>query len=235
MELDGARVLVAGAGGEVGHHLVDALHRRGARLALAGRDLDRLRSAAEPVPGDAPLLRFDLRDPASCARVVGEAEAELGGLDVLIVATGAVAFGAAEALDPDVASALLAVNAAGPMALIAAAVPLLPAGGAIAALSAVVAEHPTAGMAAYSASKAALSAYLVALRRELRRRKVAVLDVRPPHLDTGFASRALAGAPPALPEPYAAADVATAVCDALAAGTVRELAWDLRARALVTS
>jgi short-subunit dehydrogenase len=54
-------------------------------------------------------------------------------------------------------------------------------------------------MAAYSASKAATSAYLTAVRREARRERISVLDVRPPHLETGLADRALAGDPPRLP------------------------------------
>ncbi len=66
-------------------------------------------------------------------------------------------------------------------------------------LSAILADAPMAGMAGYSASKAALSSYVTALRREVRRQGIAVLDVRPPHLETGLADRALAGSPPPLP------------------------------------
>jgi short-subunit dehydrogenase len=89
-------------------------------------------------------------------------------------------------------------------------------------------------MAAYSASKAALSAYLTALRREVRRRRITVLDVRPPHIDTGLAGRALAGEPPPLgagldPEVLTAAVLAGMRDDA------KVVAWDARARSLAAS
>ncbi len=86
-------------------------------------------------------------------------------------------------------------------------------------------------MAAYSASKAALSAYLTALRRERRRQLSAVLDVRPGHMETGFSDRALAGEPPKLPEPEDADALVDAAIDALVAGR-RELAYDPVKRSL---
>ena len=62
-----------------------------------------------------------------------------------------------------------------------------------------VAEKPTAGMAVYSASKAALTALDAALAREFRARKVDVIDLRPPHTETGLADRPIAGQAPRLP------------------------------------
>ena len=60
-----------------------------------------------------------------------------------------------------------------------------------AVLTAILADYPTAGMAAYSASKAAISAWLTALRPEQRRRGVTVFDIRPPHIETGLAGPAV--------------------------------------------
>jgi cyclic-di-GMP-binding biofilm dispersal mediator protein len=39
-----------------------------------------------------------------------------------------------------------------------------------------------------------------AVRREFRRSKVHVIDVRPPHTETGLADRPLAGTAPRMPE-----------------------------------
>ena len=63
-------------------------------------------------------------------------------------------------------------------------------------------------MGSYSASKAALSAYLAAVRREVRKRRITVLDVRPPHLTRRSPRTALAGEPPKLPEPGDPGEVA---------------------------
>lgn len=230
MELADRRCLVAGATGALGSALASGLVAAGARVGLAGRDADRL--AALSTELGAPAAPLDLLAAGSPEACVERLRSDLGGLDLLVLATGAVAFGPAEGLGAATEQELFAVNALGPMRLIAAALPHLGRGASVVALSAIVAEHPTAGMAAYSASKAALSAYLVALRRERRRDGLSVLDVRPPHLDTGFETRALAGSAPRLPEPVPAAEVVAATLTALREDR-RELAWDLKARALV--
>ncbi len=231
MELQSARSIVAGATGTVGAGLARALAAAGAEVALAGRNQGRLSALGEEL--DAPTARFDAHDAASCEGAVDALAAALGGVDLLAVAVGAPAFGDARELRGDTAAELMAVNALGPMALIGAGTRQMGEGDAVVALSATVADHPMAGLAAYSASKAALSAYLAALRRERRRDGLTVLDVRPPHMDTGFSGRALAGEPPDLPEPFEHERVVEAIVTALREGR-RELSWDLRARELVT-
>ncbi|MDQ3417012.1 MAG: KR domain-containing protein [Actinomycetota bacterium] len=46
MQIDGARILIVGATGVLGGRVAHALASRGARLALTGRDADRLDSVA---------------------------------------------------------------------------------------------------------------------------------------------------------------------------------------------
>ena len=232
MDLGEKRFIVAGATGELGGRLASGLIDAGARVALAGRDAAALATIASQ--HGAPAAELDLEDASSIDDAVRTAAEALGGLDGLVVATGAVAFGPASGLDGAVAARLMQVNALGPIALIGAALPVLTRPAAIVALSAVVADHPTAGMAAYSASKAALSAYLTALRREQRRDGLLVLDVRPQHVETGFAERALAGSPPSLGAGADPDDIVAAILGALREDR-RELAYDLRQRALVPS
>lgn len=229
VELDGKRFLVAGASGELGGRLARALAGDGCRVMVAGRDQSRLEAIATELK--APSVELDIADPASCAAAVDAATERLEGLDGLVIATGAVAFGLAGELDGAVEAEVMAVNAIGPISLIGAALPKLEEGGAIVVLSAVVAEFPTAQMAAYSASKAAISAYLTAVRRERRRDLAVVLDVRPGHMATGFSDRALAGEPPRLPEPEDADALVAAVVDAVVAEK-RELGYDPRDRTL---
>jgi cyclic-di-GMP-binding biofilm dispersal mediator protein len=82
----------------------------------------------------------------------------------------------------------------------------------------VVATQPVAGMAAYSASKAAAWAAMTAAGRELRRRRIDVIDARPPHTETGLATRPLAGVAPKMPEGLAPASVAARIVAAIVAG-----------------
>ncbi|MFI6646970.1 SDR family NAD(P)-dependent oxidoreductase [Streptomyces sp. NPDC050529] len=216
MELSGTRVLVAGATGVLGGAITAEVAGRGARVALAGRDPSRLARAALAYPG-APTAHFDACEPASCARAVRDTSAAFPGLDAVVVAFGAVAFGAAQEVGDEVAEHLLAVNHLAPAAFFRAALDVLRPGSMVAAVTGVVAERPQPRMADYSASKAALRVWLEAVRRETRSAGVGVLEVRPGHLDTGFAQRTVAGTAPPLPRGGDPRQVAAAVADALAA------------------
>jgi short-subunit dehydrogenase len=227
MDLRDSRFLVAGATGALGSRLARALQADGAHVFLAGRHADRLSELADQLGAPAGVL--DLTRPLDA---VSAAVDGLGGLDGLVIATGVVAFGAADEVPDGVARELFEVNALGPMALIRAALDELGSPAAVVALSAVVAEFPTAGMAAYSASKAALSAYLGALRRERRREGLTVLDVRPPHLDTDFSAHALQGDPPKLPQPADPDALVAAILDAVRDDR-RELRYEPTTRELI--
>jgi cyclic-di-GMP-binding biofilm dispersal mediator protein len=110
------------------------------------------------------------------------------------------------------------LNLVAPVRVMRAAVPVLPEGGFVANLSAVVAERPTAGMAAYSATKAGPTGFDAAAAHELRRHKVHVIDVRPPHTETGLADRPIAGEAPRLGQGLSPEAVADRVVAAIADG-----------------
>ena len=229
MELTGARVLVCGASGALGGATARALVAAGAHVVAAGRDEERVRAVAADC--GTPPVTFDVVDAESCRDAVAAAAATLGGLDGLVVTVGAPGFGRALDLDAAVAEELFAVNTLGPMTLVRAAAPVLTEGGFVAVFSAILADQPTAQMADYSAAKSALSVWLQVLRREERRR-FSVIDVRPPHLDTGLETRALAGEPPRLPPPFPAEKVVDAVLRAIREGR-HEVVWDQGEKDLV--
>jgi NAD(P)-dependent dehydrogenase (short-subunit alcohol dehydrogenase family) len=213
MDTKDARVLVVGASGALGGELARRLHENGARVVAAGRDPERTRAVAEDVGTDP--LTLDVVDVEACAATVAAAVEQLGGLDLLLVTVGVAAFGKAAELDEAVAEELYAVDVLGPVALVRAAIPhLRESSGTVAVISAVLADLPTSGMADYSAAKAALATWLQVLRRE-ERRSLRVLDVRPPHLDTGLETRALAGEPPRLPAGRPAGEVVDLVLQAI--------------------
>ncbi len=220
----GARALVIGATGALGSLIASELNRRGADLALSGRDELRLRDIARTLKA-VTVLPADLSEPTEAARVVDTARAALGGLDVLVNAAGVVAFGSAHDMHVETAGELLAVNLEAPIIATRTALGVMDDGGAIVNISGIVAEMPTAGMAAYSASKAGLRAFSTAAAREARRRGLRVIDARPPHLDTGMELRAIAGEPPALSDGADAAEAAVRIVEAIADPRAREVLW----------
>jgi NAD(P)-dependent dehydrogenase (short-subunit alcohol dehydrogenase family) len=233
MELDGTHILVAGATGALGGALARALDEAGAELALAGRDAARLDAIGDEL--GVPTARFDVTDPEGRRTAVDSLAAALGGeLDGVVVAVGAPGFGSAGGAATEDVRRIFEVNALGPIGLVEASLAHLGPQGAVVGVSAIVADHPTAGVSHYSAAKAAFSAYLTALRRERRRDGLAVLDVRPPHMDTSFGDRPIFGRAPQLPEPLPVQVVVDAVMEAIRLDR-REIAWDLKARSLVTA
>ena len=213
--LAGASVLLVGATGGLGSAIGAEAARRGARLTLVARSVGTLDHL--DLPG--ARVALDLRAPEACAAAVQFAIDQQGRLDVVINAVGVVAFGTVDELSIDTMEELFLTNTFLPIMLARAALPELQPGGAIVNISGVIAEANLPGMAAYGASKAAVRAFDQALAREARRRKVRVLDARPPHTETGLADHPLEGAAPRMPQGLAPAHVATVICDALEAGT----------------
>ncbi len=214
--LDGASIMVVGASGVLGGHIARRLADSGARLTLAARDrkaLDTLGISA------AAVVTADIRDADAGRTIVDTALTAHGRVDGLVNAAGVVAFGSLADTGDDVIEDLFLTNVLGPLWLMRAAIPALTESrGFIANISAVVAEQPLPGMAAYAASKAALTAADRALTRELRAAGITVTDVRPPHTETGLAGRPIAGTAPKLREGLRPEAVADRIVAAIRAG-----------------
>ncbi len=193
--LAGASVLVAGATGGLGSAIARDLARRGASLTLVSRSHERL--AELDVPGH--RLALDLRDPEACRAAVAATVDHVGRIDMLVNAVGVVAFGPIDTASVDAVEELFLTNTFIPIWLAQAALGVMETGGVIVNISGVIAEQNLPGMAAYGASKAALRSFDEALAREARRRRVRVIDARPPHTETGLAGRAIEGEAPKMP------------------------------------
>ncbi|MDV8022062.1 SDR family oxidoreductase [Rhodococcus sp. IEGM 1330] len=188
--LDGARILVFGASGGLGGPLVEQLAKAGARLTVSGRSIE----------SDHHTVNADLTLPDSARSVVAEAVEHHGGLDGIVIAAGVVAFGPVTEVDDDTVDELLLLNYLAPLRVLREALTTLDQGGFVLNISAVVADKPMPNMGAYSASKAAVSALLKSVRTEARKSKIRIVDVRPPHTETGLATRPIAGQAPKLPQ-----------------------------------
>lgn len=221
IELNDAKVLVLGGSGVLGGEIGRQLRERKAKVALAGRDEGRLRENAVAIGGIVPTIVSDLAEHGGPRSVVEQAIQLLEGLDGIVNAAGAVAFGNLDHLDDSVFYELIASNLTGPIRTIREAAAHMN-GGFVVSISGLTAEIPTAGMAAYSGVKAALSFMTRAIAKELRGQGIHVLDARPPHTETGLVHRALAGEPPQLPKGLDPRDVAFTIVDGLEKGR-REL------------
>ena len=132
-------------------------------------------------------LVADVSDEAQIA-AVREVHAREGRIDILVNNAGYGISGAAEFTDNAEAKRLLDVNLFGMVNATKAVLPILRAqgGGRIVSISSVAAPLPIPFQAWYSVSKAAISAYTVALFNEVRQMGVSVCAVMPGDIRTGF-------------------------------------------------
>ncbi|MFK8024660.1 MAG: SDR family NAD(P)-dependent oxidoreductase [Ilumatobacter sp.] len=209
-DLNEAVVAVVGGTGGLGTPISEELRARGATVVTAGRS-------------ERNDIVLDLRDCGAGDVLTTHVRDAYGRLDGVVVAAGIVAFGDVLDTDDVTVEELMLTNTMGPLWLARRVGDLLAdTSGFFVNVSGIVAEAPMPGMAAYSASKSAVHAATIALAKEWRRRKVLVVDARPPHTETGLATRPLAGTAPQMPTGLDPAAVARRIVDAVVSGE-REL------------
>jgi NAD(P)-dependent dehydrogenase (short-subunit alcohol dehydrogenase family) len=163
------RAVVVGASSGLGRCIGIGLARRGARVALLARRLDRLVGAANEDGLDAVAIRCDVTDEESCRTAIAEAASELGGIDALVYATGVGPLARLEDIDAETWRHVFATNVTGAALVTAAALPHLESSSGVAVyLSSVSASQtaPWPGLGAYVVSKAALEKLVEAWRAE---------------------------------------------------------------------
>ncbi|MEI6626907.1 MAG: SDR family NAD(P)-dependent oxidoreductase [Thermoleophilia bacterium] len=188
--LTGSTIVIIGATGVLGSCLAQQLADAGVHVAAVVRDS----ASLDPAVVSAHAVA-DITDHAA----LHSAFAGLGPIEGVINAAGAVAFGTLAELDDKTLTELFAINAIGPIVALRESAPQIKEAGFFVNISGVVALQPMAGLAAYSASKAAAWSAMTSVGRELRRQKIDVIDARPPHTETGLATRPLSGTAPKLP------------------------------------
>ncbi|MFI0370940.1 SDR family NAD(P)-dependent oxidoreductase [Actinomadura sp. 1N219] len=161
MTFDGSIVLITGGAGGIGRSIAHAFARGGATVVLAGRDATALAEAAKEIGPCADHVIADVTDPSAVARMVETVAARHGGLHVAVNNAGI--FGAAGPLaDVDEAAwdDVLAVNLTGVFLSMKHEIAHMRGhgGGAIVNISSNIGAHGRRpGLAAYAASKAAVS------------------------------------------------------------------------------
>jgi len=185
LELTDRIAVVTGASKGIGLAVVRTLLTEGARVVAASRTLTpELQELAGPTLRHVPV---DLMDTEAPGRVVEEARAAFGGVDVLINNAGGPPPGATlprfSFLVPTDAdwSAMLQFNLLSAVRAIRCAIPLMleRGGGAIVNVSSVSARQPGAMNADYSAAKAALTALGKELAEEFGPQGIRVNTVSP--------------------------------------------------------
>ena len=168
LPLPGAHALVTGASRGIGAAIAEALAGRGARVSLVARSAGPLEALAARIGASAHPA--DLTDPAALRGVVGQAEEAFGPVDVLVNNAGVDAADPLPALDADALERLWRLNVVAPAELCRQVLPGMRERGRghVVNVSSMAGVGTLPGMAAYGASKAALTHLTSGLRHDLR-------------------------------------------------------------------
>ncbi len=185
--------LVIGASSGIGEALARRLAAEGTRVALVGRrepELRRVMDEINSAAGEdrAAAIAHDVRVTAEIPELVQGIAKVLGGLDLVIYSAGVMPAVAGDEYNTAKDREMIEVNLVGAVAwLNPVAERMASLGrGTIVGIGSVAGDRGRSGNPVYCASKAALHAYLEALRNRLARAGVKVVTIKPGFIDTAM-------------------------------------------------
>jgi NAD(P)-dependent dehydrogenase (short-subunit alcohol dehydrogenase family) len=184
----GRVAIVVGAAGELGRATAVRLADRGMTVVAVDRDEPGLRRLPDAMAREL----VDATDPTTAAPMVERIVRDVGPPEVLVNTIGVFQSGDALTTTPDLLRLMMDVNLGPALWLSQAVAPSMKriGSGAIVHIAARPGIEPAAGMAAYSASKAALVHLTRILDLELRSFGIRVNSIAPQLLDTARARAA---------------------------------------------
>ena len=176
--------IVTGASAGIGLAITERLVARGVRVVMVARTRATLEKEAARIGARAIPWPLDVGDLEAVAALPDAVVARLGRLDVLVNNAGLHHRGPVGDRAPAELAEMVHVNLSAPIALCRAALPHLPAGGAIVNVASLAGRAPVPGSATYGASKAGLRYFTASLAYERPDLRVSVVSPGP--VDTGF-------------------------------------------------
>jgi 3-oxoacyl-[acyl-carrier protein] reductase len=193
----GRRAAVAAASAGLGLGAARALAEAGVRVAICGRDRERLDDAVAALGEGAVAIQADLSDADRAGGFVEEAAERLGGaVDILVANAGGPPPGTFATTELDDYRAALELNCLSTIAMCRAAVPGMRerGWGRVVAITSLGARQPIGGLIASSTARAAVTAFLKVLALEVAGDGVTVNSVQPgTHLTARVAALSGAG------------------------------------------
>ncbi|MFC4655339.1 MULTISPECIES: SDR family NAD(P)-dependent oxidoreductase [Rheinheimera] len=195
MTLPSPHVLLTGASSGLGRTIALRLAQAGYRLSLCGQSAEKLQQSLDLLPSQSPLYAraFNLADPQQTEAFYQQACATFGPVDVLINCAGLNnSRTAADQPDWPALELMLQVNFKAPVQLMSLVLPAMrqQGQGDILNVLSTVCLFSNPGIAAYTASKAALDSYSKVLRKELTGTGVRLMSLYPGGINTQFRATA---------------------------------------------
>ena len=202
MKISDNTILVTGGTSGIGRALAEALHAKGNKVIIAGRRQGMLDEVVSRNPGMVGIA-VDLSDSAGIAKFAADVKDRFPGLNVLVNNAGIAGLEdyTADSIDLTRAYSTIQTNITGVVQLSAALLPTLraQAHSTLMVTTSGLAFVPYPPGPVYSATKAFMHNWLDAVRVQLRKTSVEVLELAPPYVQTELGGPQQAGDPRAMP------------------------------------
>lgn len=187
-DLTDKRALVTGASGGIGGAIAKALHAQGASVALSGTRVDALQAVADDLGERAHVTPADLSSAEGANKLIQDADAAMGGIDILINNAGLTRDQLAMRMKDDDWQTVLDVNLTAAFRLSRACLKgmMKARTGRIIGITSVVGTTGNAGQTNYAASKAGMIGMSKSLAQEVASRGITVNCVAPGFIETAM-------------------------------------------------
>jgi NADP-dependent 3-hydroxy acid dehydrogenase YdfG len=228
MQVSGSITIITGASAGIGLATARLFAAQGARVALASRSAQTLKTLAGELP-DSFAIPTDMRDGASIKQMVEAVHRHYGRIDLLINNAGQALYSPVEQVNLDDYRQIMELNVYGPLLAMQAVIPAMreQGGGMILNISSNVSKMYIPGLAAYASTKYALNALTLTARAELANDNIRVSVMHPGLTATDFGRNAISsqgrnpsGGPagprrPGMPTPDSPENVAAKILEAV--------------------
>jgi len=180
-----------GIGAAIAKHFAAAGAKVVVNYASSKEGADKVVKAITDDGGVAIAVQADVSNEADVIRLFDETEKAFGGLDILVNNAVAQGYAPIEQISVAAFHQSFNVNVLGPILTIQAALKLFgDKGGNIINISSGASKYPLPGASLYSATKAALDAFTIALSKELGAKNIRINSILPGATDTEGAASA---------------------------------------------
>jgi uncharacterized oxidoreductase len=186
VKLTGNTILVTGGGSGIGRGLAEAFHKLGNKVIVAGRRKANLAAVVEANPG-IDSVELDVTNPESISAVAKELIAKYPRLNVLLNNAGIMQVDdVSKPIDDRLLTSQFETNLFGTVRMTSALIEHLKSqeSATILNVSSVLGFVPLVVATIYSATKAAIHAYSLGLRCQLKGTSVDVQEIAPPWVQT---------------------------------------------------
>ena len=180
-DLSGRKALVTGASGGIGEEIARMLHAQGAVVGLHGTRVEKLEALANTLGERVQIFPANLSDRAEVKALGEKAEADLGGVDILVANAGGPPAGTFASTAYDAYLPALQLNLLSTVAMCQAAVPpMVERGwGRVVGITSASVRQPSPTLILSNTARAGVTAFLKTLATEVAPSGVTVNTVQP--------------------------------------------------------